>query len=155
MRAVLQRVSRAKVTVTGEVVGEIRRGLLVLLGVAQGDTHADAQQLADKTVQLRIFDDAEGKMNLSLVDVRRGSPEPAEGAVLVVSQFTLLGDCRKGRRPSFIQAAPPELAEQLYEAYVAAIGVQGIPVQTGRFRAMMDVELVNDGPVTLLLDTKS
>jgi D-tyrosyl-tRNA(Tyr) deacylase len=155
MRAVLQRVSRAKVTVAGEVVGEIGRGLLVLLGVAQGDTHADAQQLADKTVQLRIFDDADGKMNLSLVDVRRGSPDPAIGAVLVVSQFTLLGDCRKGRRPSFIQAAPPELAEQLYEAYVAAIGVQGIPVQTGRFRAMMDVELVNDGPVTLLLDTKS
>lgn len=147
MRAVLQRVSRAKVTVAGEVVGEIGRGLLVLLGVAQGDTHADAQQLADKTVQLRIFDDTDGKMNLSVADVK--------GSVLVVSQFTLLGDCRKGRRPSFIQAAPPELAEQLYEAFVAAIGVQGIPVQTGRFRAMMDVELVNDGPVTLLLDSKS
>ncbi len=134
-------------TVAGEVVGEIGRGLLVLLGVAQGDTHADAQQLADKTVQLRIFDDTDGKMNLSVADVK--------GSVLVVSQFTLLGDCRKGRRPSFIQAAPPELAEQLYEAFVAAIGVQGIPVQTGRFRAMMDVELVNDGPVTLLLDSKS
>lgn len=134
-------------TVAGEVVGEISRGLLVLLGVAQGDTHADAQQLADKTVQLRIFDDADGKMNLAVADV--------QGSILVVSQFTLLGDCRKGRRPSFIQAAPPELAEQLYEAFVAAIGVQGIPVQTGRFRAMMDVELVNDGPVTLLLDTKS
>jgi D-tyrosyl-tRNA(Tyr) deacylase len=147
MRAVVQRVSRAQVTVDGLVIGEIGRGLLVLLGVAQGDTHADAQQLADKTVQLRIFDDADGKMNLAVADVK--------GSILVVSQFTLLGDCRKGRRPSFIQAAPPELAEQLYEAFVAAIGVQGIPVQTGRFRAMMEVELVNDGPVTLLLDTKS
>src|SRR5688572_882052 len=117
MRAVLQRVSRAKVTVTGELVGEIGRGLVVLLGVEHGDTEADAQQLADKTIQLRIFDDPAGKMNLAVTDVG--------GAVLVVSQFTLLGDCRKGRRPSFIQAAPPQIAERLYETFVAAIGVRG------------------------------
>ncbi|HZN36178.1 MAG TPA: D-aminoacyl-tRNA deacylase [Pirellulaceae bacterium] len=146
MKAVLQRVSRASVTVEGQVVGQIGRGLLVLLGVEQDDALADAQQLADKTVQLRIFDDADGKMNLALADVG--------GALLVVSQFTLLGDCRKGRRPSFIQAAPPALAEQLYENFVAAVGVQGIPVATGKFRAMMQVELVNDGPVTLLLDSR-
>lgn len=146
MKAVLQRVNRAKVTVAGEIVGQIDRGLLVLLGVEQGDTDAEAHQLADKTIQLRIFDDADGKMNLAVTDVG--------GAVLVVSQFTLLGDCRKGRRPSFIQAAPPELAERLYEIFVAAIGIQGIPVATGRFRAMMEVELVNDGPVTLLLESK-
>ena len=127
-------------------MGQIGRGLLVLLGVEQDDALADAQQLADKTVQLRIFDDADGKMNLALADVG--------GALLVVSQFTLLGDCRKGRRPSFIQAAPPALAEQLYENFVAAVGVQGIPVATGKFRAMMQVELVNDGPVTLLLDSR-
>jgi D-tyrosyl-tRNA(Tyr) deacylase len=146
MRAVLQRVSRASVTVGGEVVGQIGRGLVVLLGVEQGDTEADAHQLADKSIQLRIFDDAEGKMNRSLAD--------AGGAMLVVSQFTLLGDCRKGRRPSFVDAAPPELAEKLYETFVAAVGVQGIPVATGKFRAMMEVELVNDGPVTLLLDNR-
>ena len=146
MRAVLQRVSRASVTVDGEVVGQIGRGLLVLLGVEQDDTEADAHQLADKTIQLRIFDDADGKMNLSLAEVG--------GAMLVVSQFTLLGDCRKGRRPSFIGAAPPELAEKLYETFVAAVGVQGIPVATGQFRAMMQVELVNDGPVTMLLDSR-
>jgi len=146
MRAVLQRVSRAKVTVAGEVVGEIGRGLVVLLGVEQGDSEADAQQLADKSIQLRIFDDAAGKMNLAVTDVG--------GGVLVVSQFTLLGDCRKGRRPSFIAAAPPEIAERLYETFVAAIGVQGIPVATGRFRATMDVELVNDGPVTLIVESK-
>ena len=144
MKAVLQRVSRAKVTVAGEVVGEIGCGLVVLLGVEQGDTEAEAQHFADKTIQLRIFDDAAGKMNLAVTDVG--------GAVLVVSQFTLLGDCRKGRRPSFIAAAPPEIAERLYETFVAAIGVQGVPVATGRFRAMMEVELVNDGPVTLLLE---
>jgi len=147
MKAVLQRVSRARVTVAGEIVGQIDRGLLVLLGVEQDDTEADTHQLADKTVQLRIFDDAAGKMNLALADVG--------GAVLVVSQFTLLGDCSKGRRPSFIQAAPPELAERLYEIFVAAIGVQGIHVATGQFHAMMEVELVNDGPVTLLLESKN
>ncbi len=147
MKAVLQRVSRAKVTVAGQVVGEIGRGLLVMLGVEQGDTETDAQQLADKAVQLRIFDDADGKMNLALADVG--------GSMLVVSQFTLLGDCRKGRRPSFIQAAPPDIAERLYETFIAAVGVQGIPVATGRFRAMMDVELVNDGPVTLILESRA
>ena len=146
MRAVLQRVSRASVTVDGQMVGQIGRGLLVLLGVEQDDTEKDVHQLADKCAQLRIFDDSEGKMNLALADVG--------GAMLVVSQFTLLGDCRKGRRPSFIQAAPPDLAERLYEMFVAAVGVQGIKVATGRFRAMMDVELVNDGPVTILLDSR-
>ena len=146
MRAVIQRVQRASVTVDGEIIGQIAHGLMVLLGVEQDDAEADAQQLADKTVQLRIFDDVEGKMNLSLLEVR--------GEVLVVSQFTLLGDCRKGRRPSFIQAAAPELAERLYETYVAAVGVQGVRVATGRFRAMMQVELVNDGPVTILLDSR-
>ena len=146
MKAVLQRVSRASVTVDGRIVGQIGRGLMVLLGVEQGDTNSDAQQLADKAVQLRIFDDADGKMNLALADVG--------GAMLVVSQFTLLGDCRKGRRPSFIQAAPPETAERLYETFIAAVGAQGIPVATGKFRAMMQVELANDGPVTLLLDSR-
>jgi D-tyrosyl-tRNA(Tyr) deacylase len=146
MKAVLQRVSQASVTVDGAIVGQIARGLLVLLGVQQGDSEADARALADKTVALRIFDDADGKMNLSVEDVK--------GSVLVVSQFTLLGDCRKGRRPSFVDAAPPELAERLYETFVAAIGVKGIPVATGTFRAQMDVALVNDGPVTLLLDSR-
>ncbi|MEX2173525.1 MAG: D-aminoacyl-tRNA deacylase [Pirellulaceae bacterium] len=153
MKAVLQRVSRAQVTVAGELVGQIGRGLLVLLGVEQGDTEADARQIADKAVQLRIFDDADGKMNLALPEARRGSPDPA-GEMLVVSQLTLLGDCRKGRRPSFVQAAPPELAEQLYETFIAAVGSQGIRVATGRFRATMQVELVNEGPVTLLLDSR-
>jgi D-aminoacyl-tRNA deacylase len=119
----------------------------VLLGVEHGDTEADARQLADKSVDLRIFDDEQGKMNLSLADVH--------GALLVVSQFTLLGDCRKGRRPSFIAAAPPELAEKLYETFIAAAGIRGIPIATGKFRAMMDVELVNDGPVTLILDSRA
>jgi len=146
MRAVVQRVTRASVTVDGQVVGQIGRGLVVLLGVEQDDTDADAQQLADKAVQLRIFDDADGKMNLALTEIG--------GAILVVSQFTLLGDCRKGRRPSFIQAASPDLAERLYETFVAAIGVQRVPVATGKFRAMMQVELVNDGPVTILLDSR-
>jgi D-tyrosyl-tRNA(Tyr) deacylase len=146
MRACVQRVSQAGVTVDGEVVGQIGRGLLVLLGVAVDDTVEDAHQLADKIIGLRIFDDDDGKMNRSLEDIG--------GAMLVVSQFTLLGDCRKGRRPSFIHAAPPELGQQLYELFVAAVGVRGIPVATGRFRAHMDVSLVNDGPVTLLLDSK-
>lgn len=146
MRAVVQRVSQASVTVDGEVVGQIERGLLVLLGVAQEDTDDDARLLADKIVQLRIFEDADGKMNLGLEEIG--------GAMLVVSQFTLLGDCRKGRRPSFIAAATPELAERLYKTFVAAVGVKGIPVATGRFRAHMDVALVNDGPVTLLLDSR-
>lgn len=146
MRAVIQRVSQASVTVDGEVVGAIERGLLVLLGVAQGDTEHDARTLATKIVELRIFEDDAGKMNRSLAE--------GEGSLLVVSQFTLLGDCRKGRRPSFIAAAAPELAEQLYQTFVAAASVQGIRVATGRFRAQMDVALVNDGPVTLLLDSR-
>jgi D-tyrosyl-tRNA(Tyr) deacylase len=146
MRAVIQRVARASVAVEGHLIGQIGNGLAVLLGVEQDDTEADAQQLADKAVQLRIFDDDQGKMNRSLLDVG--------GAMLVVSQFTLLGDCRKGRRPSFIDAAPPEQAERLYETFVAAVGVQGVRVATGKFRAMMQVELVNDGPVTLMLDSR-
>jgi D-tyrosyl-tRNA(Tyr) deacylase len=146
MRAVLQRVTRASVTVDGQVISQIGRGLVVLLGVEQDDEVADARQLAEKAIELRIFEDAEGKMNRSLADIG--------GAILVVSQFTLLGDCRKGRRPSFIQAAPPDLAERLYEIFIAAVGVFGIPVATGKFRAMMQVELVNDGPVTIMLDSR-
>jgi D-aminoacyl-tRNA deacylase len=146
MRACVQRVSRAKVTVAGELTGEIGLGMLVLLGVAQGDAEGDARQLADKLAGLRIFEDAQQKMNLALADVG--------GAMLVVSQFTLLGDCRKGRRPSFTDAAPPELAERLYQVFVAAVAAQGIPVATGRFREHMEIELVNDGPVTLLIDTR-
>jgi len=146
MRAVLQRVTEARVTVADEITGQIGRGVLVLLGVEQGDSTEDVQQLADKLIALRFFDDADGKMNLSLTDIG--------GEVLVVSQFTLLGDCRKGRRPSFTAAAPPELAEQLYEQFVAAVGIKGIRVATGKFRAEMLVSLVNDGPVTLLLDSR-
>ncbi len=145
MRVVLQRVSRARVVVDGEVVGAIDRGLLVLLGVAAGDSADDAGRLADKVVGLRIFADAAGKMNLGVADVG--------GSVLVVSQFTLYGDCRKGRRPSFIEAAGPDLAVPLYEAFVNAVRAHGIPTATGRFGALMQVELVNDGPVTLLLDS--
>ncbi len=146
MRVCVQRVTRASVTVEGEVVGEIARGLLVLLGVTIDDTDDDARQLADKICALRIFEDADGKMNQSLEDIG--------GAMLVVSQFTLYGDCRKGRRPSFTKAAPPEQAERLYDTFVAGVGMRGIRVATGRFRAHMDVALVNDGPVTLLLDSK-
>ena len=145
MRACVQRVSESSVTVDDEVVGSIGQGLLVLLGVSDQDTQQEAKQLADKVSELRIFEDGEGKMNLSLQD--------AAGEMLVVSQFTLLGDCRKGRRPSFVHAAPPELAEQLYEVFVDAVRSKGIRVATGRFRAMMQVALVNDGPVTMLLDT--
>jgi D-tyrosyl-tRNA(Tyr) deacylase len=146
MRACVQRVSQAQVTVGQEICGQIGRGLLVLLGVAEDDTPEDARQLAEKIVGLRIFDDQQGKMNLALGDVG--------GALLVVSQFTLLGDCRKGRRPSFVAAAPPELAEALYERFVAAVIEQGIPVATGKFRQHMRVSLTNDGPVTLLLDSR-
>jgi D-tyrosyl-tRNA(Tyr) deacylase len=146
MRACVQRVSQARVTVDAEICGEIDRGLVVLLGVAEGDTSDDARQLAAKVAELRIFDDAAGKMNLALRDV--------SGAMLVVSQFTLLGDCRKGRRPSFVGAAPPEIAEALYETFVAAVADLGIPAATGRFRQHMLVSLTNDGPVTLLLDTR-
>lgn len=141
----IQRVSRAKVTVEGVVTGEIGQGLLVLLGVGQGDTKADAGYLAEKTAGLRIFEDAEGKMNRSVADV--------EGGVLVVSQFTLYGDARKGRRPSFDGAAPPAAARQLYEYFAGCIREAGLPCATGRFQEMMQVELVNEGPVTLLLDS--
>jgi D-aminoacyl-tRNA deacylase len=146
MRACIQRVRRAQVTVADEVVGQIGPGMLVLLGVARADGEAEVHQLAEKIAGLRIFEDAQGKMNLALADV--------VGAMLVVSQFTLLGDCRKGRRPGFDAAAPPELAERLYDQFVAQIAQRGIPVATGQFRQYMLVELVNDGPVTLWLDTK-
>lgn len=146
MRAVVQRVSKACVRLDSEVVGEIRGGLLVFLGVGREDTEKDVDFLADKTTNLRIFPDEAQKMNLSLLD--------AGGAMLVVSQFTLHGDCRKGRRPAFIAAAPPEQAEPLYERFVARVESLGVRVATGRFGAMMEVELVNDGPVTLLLDSK-
>ncbi len=145
MRSVIQRVSAAQVVVEGEVVGQIGRGVLVLLGVADGDGPEQVAWMAEKISGLRIFDDADGKMNLGLADVG--------GAMLVVSQFTLLGDCRKGKRPSFIGAAPPEIAEQLYEAFVTAVKGQGIEVATGRFRTHMEVSLTNDGPVTILLET--
>jgi D-tyrosyl-tRNA(Tyr) deacylase len=146
MRAVLQRVSRAAVVIDGETVGAIQRGLLVLLGVAPADTEKEAQWLAEKVAGLRIFNDEADKMNLGVADVG--------GGLLVVSQFTLYGDCRKGRRPSFIAAAPPEIAVPLYEAFVNALRALGLPVATGRFGAMMQVELINEGPVTLILDTK-
>lgn len=145
MRAVVQRVAWARVSVGGEIAGAIDRGFLVLLGVAEGDTRDDALYLAQKIAGLRVFEDAAGKMNLGLSEVG--------GKLLVVSQFTLLGDCRKGRRPSFDQAARPEAARELYQAFVAAVGEQGIETATGRFQEHMLVELANDGPVTLLLDS--
>ncbi len=145
MRAIVQRVRSARVTVGDEVVGAVGYGLLVLLGVAPTDTVAQVQWLADKVVGLRIFADAEGKMNHGVADIG--------GGVLVVSQFTLYGDCRKGRRPSFVGAAAPEIAEPLYEAFLNGIRALGIPVAAGRFGAMMQVELVNDGPVTLIIDS--
>jgi D-tyrosyl-tRNA(Tyr) deacylase len=147
MKACIQRVTRARVTVSGETVGEIGPGMLVLLGVAAGDTEADAKYLAEKIAGLRIFEDPQQKMNLALKDVG--------GSMLVVSQFTLLGDCRKGRRPSFDAAAPPEQAEKLYRVFLDAARAQGVPVAAGRFREYMLVELVNDGPVTLLLESKA
>ncbi len=145
MRAVIQRVSRAAVRVGEETVGEIGRGILVLLGVSVEDTEDDALYLADKTLNLRIFEDEDGKMNLSLVDI--------DGELLVVSQFTLYGDARKGRRPSFIKAAAPERANELYLHFAKKAAGSLRKVETGQFRAMMDVELVNDGPVTILLDS--
>ncbi|HEX7997867.1 MAG TPA: D-aminoacyl-tRNA deacylase [Pyrinomonadaceae bacterium] len=146
MRAVLQRVTRAAVRVEDEMVGEIEGGLLVLLGIAQDDTEQDVKYLAGKIVQLRIFDDAAGKMNLSLMET--------EGALLVVSQFTLYGDVRRGRRPSWIEAAGPEVAEPLYESFVREAQRHVERVATGSFRRMMQIELVNDGPVTILLDSR-
>jgi D-tyrosyl-tRNA(Tyr) deacylase len=145
MRAVVQRVSRAKVTVNGGTAGEIGLGLLILLGVGQQDTEADAAYLAEKISGLRIFEDENGKMNRSVRDV--------SGSVLVVSQFTLYGDARRGKRPSFDEAAPPELARQLYELFVEKIQAAGLRCETGRFQEMMQVELVNEGPVTILLDS--
>jgi D-tyrosyl-tRNA(Tyr) deacylase len=145
MRAVVQRVSRAKVTVNGWTAGEIGQGLLVLLGVGQQDTDADAAYLAEKISGLRIFEDEDGKMNRSVRDV--------SGSVLVVSQFTLYGDVRRGKRPSFDEAAPPELARRLYELFVGQIQTAGLRCETGRFQEMMQVELVNEGPVTILLDS--
>jgi D-tyrosyl-tRNA(Tyr) deacylase len=146
MRAVVQRVTRAEVTVDSAAVGEIGKGLVVLLGIARDDTKLDAAYLAEKICALRIFDDAEGKMNLSVREV--------DGGVLIVSQFTLYGDVRRGLRPSWIEAAAPEVAEPLYEFFVRQVRAQASVVATGSFRAMMQVELVNDGPVTILLDSK-
>ncbi len=146
MRAVVQRVSRAQVSVQGEICGKIGRGLLVLLGVGQADTKADSAYLAEKIAGLRIFEDGGGKMNLSVMDVK--------GAVLAVSQFTLYGDVRRGKRPSFDGASRPETARELYEEFVRRIREAGVPCQTGRFQEMMQIELVNDGPVTILLDSE-
>ena len=146
MRAVLQRVTRASVRVEGETVGEIGPGLVVLLGVARDDSEEDARYLLEKVLGLRIFDDAEGRMNLSVVELG--------GGLLVVSQFTLYGDARRGRRPSWIDAAPPDIAEPLYESFVAGARRAVARVETGSFRRMMEVELVNDGPVTILLDSR-
>ncbi len=145
MRAVIQRVSRAQVAVDGEVTGEIGCGLLVLLGVAQADTETDAGYLAEKIAGLRIFEDENGKMNLSVADIR--------GAVLVVSQFTLYGDVRRGKRPSFDGAAAPQQARALYEYFLERVRAAGLPCETGRFQENMQVEMVNDGPVTILLDS--
>ena len=145
MRVVIQRVKSASVTVEGKVVSEIGKGLLVFLGVAQEDTPADVDYMASKIANLRIFEDDEGRMNLSILDIG--------GEALVVSQFTLYGDCRKGRRPSFIHAARPEKADPLYQAFMDEISWLGVPVKAGIFQAMMDVELINDGPVTMMLDS--
>ena len=146
MRAVIQRVKSASVIVEGEIVGEIGKGLLVLLGVSNDDLEKDADYLVEKSLKLRIFEDSDDRMNLSLLDI--------SGEILVVSQFTLYGDTRKGRRPSFIDAAPPEKANRLYEYFVSEIRNKLLRVETGKFQAMMDVALVNDGPVTILLDSK-
>lgn len=146
MIAVVQRVTGSRVRVQDETVAEIGPGLLVLLGVSQSDSEKDADYLADKLVHLRIFEDKNGKMNLSLLDTG--------GEMLVVSQFTLLGDCRKGRRPSFVQAAPPDRAEALYETFMDRVRSNGVSVASGKFQAKMDVSLVNDGPVTLIVESK-
>jgi D-tyrosyl-tRNA(Tyr) deacylase len=145
MRAVIQRVQQCHVKVEKQTVGEISAGLLVLLGVGTKDQSSDADYLADKIVHLRIFEDAAGKMNRSLLDI--------SGQMLVVSQFTLLGDCRKGRRPSFMHAAPPDIAEPLYNHFISQVREKGVSVATGQFGALMAVSLVNDGPVTLVMDS--
>lgn len=147
MRIVVQRVRNASVTIEGEVVGQIGVGLLVLLGVRVGDTADDVEYLADKILGLRIFADDADRMNRSIADVK--------GAFLVVSQFTLYGDCRRGRRPSFVDAAPPDVAVPLYEQFVRRLSTSGLDVQTGRFGAQMDVALLNDGPVTLVLESRN
>jgi D-tyrosyl-tRNA(Tyr) deacylase len=147
MRAVIQRVTESRVTVKDRTTGAIGRGLLVLLGVAGGDTEKDAAFLSEKIVSLRIFEDDAGKMNRSLIE--------NGGEMLVVSQFTLLGDCRKGRRPSFVQAADPETANRLYEYFITKTREKGVGVQTGEFRAMMAVSLINDGPVTLIVESNA
>jgi len=147
VKAVVQRVSRAEVRVEGQTVARIGTGLLVLVGVARDDSPADVRWMADKLVHVRIFDDAEGKLNHSVSDVG--------GALLLVSQFTLLGDCRKGRRPSFVAAAPAAQATALYDQLIEEIRTLGVPVETGRFGAMMQVELVNEGPVTVILDSRA
>ena len=146
MRVVIQRVTRASVKVADEIVGQIEKGLLVLLGVAQDDTEGDADYLADKIVGMRVFEDADEKMNLAVTEVG--------GAILAVSQFTLYGDMRRGRRPSFDAAARPEQARRLYEYFVEKIRAAGIRCEIGKFQAMMEVELVNDGPVTILIDSR-
>lgn len=146
MRVIIQRVSQASVVVNEQTVGAIDKGLMILLGVAHGDEEKDATYLADKAAGLRIFEDDAGKMNLSVEDI--------SGSILVVSQFTLLGDCRKGRRPGFTDAAPPELADTLYEKFVDVLRNRGIHVSTGIFQASMQVSLVNDGPVTMMLDSR-
>lgn len=145
MRVVIQRVKSASVVAGTEVIGRIAEGLLVLLGVAVSDNVKDAEYLADKTVNLRVFEDENHKMNRSLLDIG--------GEILVVSQFTLLGDCKKGRRPSFVNAAPPELADKLYRQFVERIRQKGVSVKTGRFQAKMAVSLVNDGPVTFIMES--
>ncbi len=145
MRAVIQRVSHARVTIGGEVHGEIGKGFLILLGVCEGDTEAEAVYLADKCTGLRVFTDENDKMNLSPADIG--------GGLLVISQFTLYGDCKKGKRPNFMRAAKPELAIPLYETFLARCRESGLPVETGEFGADMQVELLNDGPVTILMDT--
>ena len=145
MRAVVQRVASASVTVDGKLISEIGKGLLIFHGVAQEDTSADLGYLTNKVANLRVFEDDEGRMNRSLLEIG--------GEALVVSQFTLYGDCRKGRRPSFIDAAPPDKAEEFYQQFIRALSNTGISVRSGIFQAMMDVDLVNDGPVTILLDS--
>ena len=146
MKAVVQRVKKSSVTVNGTIVGKINTGILVLLGVSKDDTEKDAIYLSKKIPELRIFDDRQGKMNLSLLDIH--------GEILVVSQFTLIGDTKKGRRPSYANAAKPDIAKQLYETFIARLKEQGLEPQTGEFQAMMDVSILNDGPVTLIVNSK-
>ncbi len=146
MKTIIQRVKESSVTIDGNIVGKINQGLLILLGVSKNDKKEDAQYLASKIPDLRIFEDNDGKMNLSLLDTK--------GELLVVSQFTLLANCEKGRRPSYINAAPPEMANSLYEYFISLLRERGIKTETGQFQAKMDVSLINDGPVTLIVESK-